>query len=149
MGTCDDGNDEGREQQDVFTFAEESSFSKTFEEVVSSVLGKKDHGLSLRYFTGEYLDFSTELNDDAKYKMLLLIHKPSMVLPKTEDDLMTDMNSGGRFAVNCPMGVCISSIPTVPDGVEADIQTKLNRLGYSIEGEIGYKLISMGNYTGN
>ena len=72
MGTCDDGNDEGREQQDVFTFAEESSFSKTFEEVVSSVLGKKDHGLSLRYFTGGNIGFELE-NDDAKYEMLLII----------------------------------------------------------------------------
>ena len=80
-------------------------------------------------------------------KCYLSFHKPSMVLPETDDDLMADGN--GRFAVNCPMGVCINSIPTVPAGVEADIKTVLGKLGYSVEGEIGYKLISMGNYTGH
>ena len=72
MGTREDGPDEGREQQGVYNFAEESSFSNKFEEVVSSVLGRNDHELSLRYFTGGNIGFELE-NDDAKYEMLLII----------------------------------------------------------------------------
>lgn len=104
-----------------------------FEYAASKILGD-GHGITLELMRG---GSHGEADACAKEKAVFMTYKPLTITPEGEGI------NAGRGGSNIPWGVYSMAFPTVPPGVLQNMHRLMSAFGYTPDGEIGWRVITV------
>ncbi|MEC7281438.1 MAG: hypothetical protein VXU50_05180 [Verrucomicrobiota bacterium] len=106
---------------------------EAFEYAASKILGD-GHGISLEFMRGGAYG---DADACAKEKALFMTYKPLTRFPEGEG------TEAGRGGSNIPWGVYSMAFPTAPPGVVQNMHRLTSAFGYTPDGEVGWRVITV------